>query len=131
MNILVLGKAKYTKRNFSLLRSKIRELPPVHRASLEALLRHLLHVSSHSDKNGMSVKELSTQLCYNVLGGDEVCEGEINLKVHCIDFCNVFQLIPSEEVFMEDLIQNAHALFDDRPSQWPQPAEVQTMGYIS
>ena len=38
---------EYTGDNFSVLRSKIRELHPVHRASLEALLRHLLNVSSH------------------------------------------------------------------------------------
>jgi hypothetical protein len=33
--------------------------------------------------------------------------------------CNVFQLIPSEELVVEDLIQNAHTLFDERPSQSP------------
>jgi hypothetical protein len=77
---------KYTKNNFSLIRSKIRELHPVHRASLEALLRHLLRVSFHSDKNGMTVKELSVRFCHYVLGGYEVLGGGINLKVSCIDF---------------------------------------------
>jgi hypothetical protein len=38
----------------------------------------------------MTVKELSTRLCYYVLGGYEVLEGGINLKVHCIDFLNHF-----------------------------------------
>jgi hypothetical protein len=48
MHILMSRIDEYTKNNFSLLRSKIRELHPVHRASLEALLRHLLRVASHS-----------------------------------------------------------------------------------
>jgi hypothetical protein len=67
---------KYTKNNFSLLRSKIRELHPVHRASLEALLRHLLHVASHSD-NGMTVKELSDPVLPLCPRWDEVCESEL------------------------------------------------------
>ena len=77
---------KFTEDNFSLLRSKIRKLHPVHRASLEVLLQHLLHVSSHSDKNGMSVKELSTRFGYYLLGGSEVCESssDLDLKVRCI-----------------------------------------------
>jgi hypothetical protein len=40
-----------------------------------------------------------------------------------------FQLIPSKVVVLEDLIQNAHTLFDERPSESSSPpAEVQTMG---
>jgi hypothetical protein len=64
MHILMPHIDEYSKNNFPLLRSKVLELHPVHRASLDALLRHLLHVSSHSDKNGMTVKELSTWLCH-------------------------------------------------------------------
>ena len=75
----------YTKNNFSFLRSKIRELHPVHRASLEALLRHLLNVTSHSDKNGMTVKTLSSHLCSYVLGLDTVTADGINMKARYID----------------------------------------------
>ena len=75
----------YTEDNFSLLRSKIRELHPVHRASLEALLRHLLKVASHSDKNGMTVKTLSSHLCSYVIGLDTVTADGINVKVRYID----------------------------------------------
>ncbi|KAN0140313.1 hypothetical protein V8E53_002209 [Lactarius tabidus] len=92
-------KVKYTKNTLSLLQSKIRELQPVNRASLEALLRHLLHVSSRSDKNGMTVNVLSTQICKYVLGLDKITTNETPV--------------------MEDLIQNAHTLFDEDPSQSP------------
>jgi hypothetical protein len=39
-----------------------------------------------------------------------------------------FQLIPSKALVLEDLIQNAHTLFDERPSESSPPAQVQTMG---
>ena len=76
---------EHNENNLSLLRSKIRGLHPIQRASLEALLRHLLHVTSHSDKNEMTVKELSARLCHYVLGAYEVLEDGINLKVCYID----------------------------------------------
>jgi hypothetical protein len=87
MPILILMSfiARYTENNFSLLRLKIRELHPVHRASLEALLRHLLRVASHSDKNGLTVKVLSARLWRYVLGAYEVLEGAINTKAGFID----------------------------------------------
>ena len=76
---------EYTEDNFSLLRSKIRGLRPVHRASLEALLRHLLTVASHSDKNRMTVKELAYHFYICVLGYDIKTEGGNYLKARCID----------------------------------------------
>ncbi|KAI9460478.1 Rho GTPase activation protein [Lactarius psammicola] len=98
------NRAKYTENDFSLLRSKIRELHPVHRASLGALLRHLLRVSSHSDKNAMTVEALATRFSYTVLRtGNAVLQGGVDVK----------------KLVMEDLIQNAHALFDERPSPSP------------
>jgi len=71
--------------------------------------------------------------------------------------CNLFQLIPSKNLVMEDLIQSAQTLFDERPSpsppvpppdvavststhtygslflspEFPQPAEVEAMGSIT
>ncbi|KAN0140320.1 hypothetical protein V8E53_002216 [Lactarius tabidus] len=77
---------------------KIRELHPVHRASLDALLRHLLHVASHSD-NRMTVEELSSIFRRSIFGYDA--------------------LIPLEVLVLRDLIQNVHTLFDKRPSQSP------------
>ncbi|KAH9008426.1 hypothetical protein EDB83DRAFT_2531807 [Lactarius deliciosus] len=87
------NRASYTESDCFVLRSKIRELHPVHRASLEALLRHLLRVSSHSDENAMSVKALAGQFCYTIFRGNAVLEGG--------------------KLIMEDLIENAHTLFDE------------------
>jgi hypothetical protein len=58
VHILMPRIARCTENDFSLLRSKIRELPPVHRASLGALSRHLLHLASHSDNNSMTMDTL-------------------------------------------------------------------------
>ncbi|KAH9007784.1 Rho GTPase activation protein [Lactarius deliciosus] len=53
------NRARNAENGFSLLRSRVRELPLVQRASLEALLRHLLRLSSHSGneilQDGVSV----------------------------------------------------------------------------
>ena len=76
---------KYINNNFSLLRSKIRGLHPVHRESLEALLRHLWNVASHSDKNRLTVKDLAFEFCYFVLGYDLESEDGNSLKARCID----------------------------------------------
>ncbi|KAF8265573.1 hypothetical protein EI94DRAFT_1804224 [Lactarius quietus] len=94
-------RSRNTENDFSLLQPKIRELHPVHWATLEALLQHLLRVVSHSDTNGMTVEVLSTWFCYPVLCGDEVLEGGVNRLV------------------MNDLIQNVQTLFDKRPSPSP------------
>ncbi|KAH9051873.1 hypothetical protein EDB87DRAFT_630949 [Lactarius vividus] len=97
------NRARYTENDCFVLRSKIRELHPAHRASLEALLRHLLRVSSHSDKNAMSVKALAGQFCYTILRGNAVLEGGVHVK----------------KLIMEDLIENAHTLFDERTVSSP------------
>ena len=78
--------ARYTENDCAVLRPKIRELPPTHRASLEVLLRHLLLVSSHSDKNAMTVEALANQFCYTVLRGNAVLEGGAHAKARCNDF---------------------------------------------
>ncbi|KAH8994650.1 hypothetical protein EDB83DRAFT_2559309, partial [Lactarius deliciosus] len=95
------NRARYAENDHSMLRSKIHELHPVHKASLEAVLRHLLLVSSHSDKNAMTVEALAAQFCYTVLRGNAVLEGSIHAK----------------KLVMEDLIQNAYTLFGERPPQ--------------
>ncbi|KAH9169279.1 Rho GTPase activation protein [Lactarius sanguifluus] len=63
--------------------------------------RHLLLVASHSDKNAMDVKALAVQFCYTVFRGNAVLEGGIHAK----------------KLVMEDLIENAHTLFDEHPPQ--------------
>ncbi|KAI9439451.1 Rho GTPase activation protein, partial [Lactarius psammicola] len=94
-----LNRARYAENDFSLLRSKIRELHPVHRASLQVLLRHLFRVASHSDKNAMTMEALITQFSHNVLRGNKVLQDGVDVK----------------GLVMEDLIQNAHNLFDECP----------------
>ncbi|KAI9433311.1 hypothetical protein H4582DRAFT_1001570 [Lactarius indigo] len=88
---------KYTENDFSLLRSVIRELPPVHRETLGRLSRHLSLVASHSAQNGMTAKALASQFCYAVFRGNTIVEGYVYLK----------------DSLMEDLIQNADTLFDE------------------
>ncbi|KAH8977984.1 Rho GTPase activation protein [Lactarius akahatsu] len=104
------NRARYTENDYSMLRSKIRELHSVHRVSLEALLRHLLRVASHSDVNAMTVKALATQFSYPVLRGNEVLQDGVHVK----------------SLVLEDLIQNAHTLFDEGPSLSPSPDVTET-----
>ncbi|KAH9027959.1 hypothetical protein EDB85DRAFT_79269 [Lactarius pseudohatsudake] len=99
------NKAKYTENDFSLLRSVIRELPPVHRETLRELSRHLSLVASHSDQNGMTAKALASQFCYAVFRGNTIVEGYVYLK----------------DSLMEDLILNADTLFDEPLSPHPPP----------
>ncbi|KAN0140297.1 hypothetical protein V8E53_002193 [Lactarius tabidus] len=96
-------RAKYPENDFSLLRSKIRELHPIHRASLGALLRHLLCVASYSDMNTMTVEELAARFRYAVLRGNDVLQDGVHIK----------------GLVLEDLIRNVHILFDDQPSTSP------------
>ncbi|KAN0140300.1 Rho GTPase activation protein [Lactarius tabidus] len=93
-------RANYAENDFSLLRTKIRELHPVHRPSLEALLRHLLRVASHSDTNAMTAEKLAARFQYAVLRGNEVLQDGIHIK----------------GLVLEDLLRNVHTLFDGRPS---------------
>ncbi|KAF8273042.1 hypothetical protein EI94DRAFT_1717270 [Lactarius quietus] len=88
------NRAKYAENDFSLLRTKIRENS----------LRHLLRVSSHSHKNVMNVEALAIRFSYTVLRtGNVVLQGGVDVK----------------NLVMEDLIQNAHTLFDERPAPSP------------
>ncbi|KAH9168910.1 hypothetical protein EDB89DRAFT_1551647 [Lactarius sanguifluus] len=92
--------------DLSLLRSKIGELHPVHRAALEAVLLHFLRVASHSAQNAMTVEALAAQFCYTILRGNAVLRDGVHVK----------------HLVLEDLIRNAHTLFDERPSTSPIPS---------
>ncbi|KAH9165429.1 hypothetical protein EDB89DRAFT_302679 [Lactarius sanguifluus] len=110
------NRARFTENDFSLWRSKIRELHPVHRASLGALLRHLLHVSSHSDKNAMTVEALAARFRYGVLRGGQVLQDGVHVKT----------------LVLEDLIQNANTLFNERlsPPDAVEMTSTQTYGSL-
>jgi hypothetical protein len=75
--------ASYAENDFPLLRSKIRELHPVQRASLEALLRHFLRVTSHSDKNGMTVEALTAHAYHGIFRGNRVLQDLVAAKACC------------------------------------------------
>ena len=78
--------AKYTENDCSALRSKIRELHPFHRTSLQALLRHLFRVVAHSDKNAMTLDALAARFCYTILRGNAVLEGDVHAKARFQQF---------------------------------------------
>ena len=85
IRILMSHTASYTENDCSVLRSKICRLHPVQRASLGALLRHLLRVASHSDRNAMTVEELAIEFRYAVLRGNEVVQDGVYVKARCND----------------------------------------------
>ncbi|KAH9060786.1 hypothetical protein EDB87DRAFT_1808472 [Lactarius vividus] len=104
-------KADHAANDFVVLRSKIRRLPPVHRASLKALLEHLSRIAFHADRNKMDAKNLAIVFSPVVFGEDEIPQNDL-LNVQ-----------PAKDSVMEDLIENAHTLFDERvpPSSPPLP----------
>ena len=116
VHILMPRIARCAENDFSLLRSKIRELPQVHRASLGALSRHLLNLASHSDNNSMTMDTLVDMFHYDVLRGVALRYGGVDAKARCNYTWIVFsQLTPSKSLVLKDLIQNAHTLFDEAP----------------
>ncbi|KAI9431433.1 hypothetical protein H4582DRAFT_2085110 [Lactarius indigo] len=105
-------KADHAANDFVVLRSKIRRLPPVHRASLKALLEHLSRIAFHADRNKMDAKNLAIVFSPVVFGEDEIPQNDL-LNVQ-----------PAKDSVMEDLIENAHTLFDEHvppPSSPPLP----------
>jgi RhoGAP domain len=67
-----------------LLRSKIRRLPPVHQATLKAIVEHLTRVAARSDKNKMDAKNLAIVFGSVIFGEDEMPKGGDLLSVQAI-----------------------------------------------
>ena len=88
--ILMSRIARYTANDCSALRSKIRELHPCHKASLEVILRHLFRVASRSDKNTMTLEALAARFCYTILRGNAVTEDGVHVKARIDDFSEKF-----------------------------------------
>ena len=63
---------EHAANNFTLLRSKIRRLPPIHQATLKAIVEHLARVAAHSDKNKMDPKNLAIVFGSVIFGEDEM-----------------------------------------------------------
>ncbi len=69
--------ADHAANDFVVLRSKIRRLPGVHKASLKALVEHLSRVASHAVKNKMDAKNLAIVFSPVVFGEDEIPQGDL------------------------------------------------------
>ncbi|KAG5653501.1 hypothetical protein H0H81_012711 [Sphagnurus paluster] len=91
-----------------LLRSKIRRLPPVHQATLKALLEHLARVVAFSDKNKMDPKNLAIVFGGVIFGEDDLPKGGDLMSVQSW-----------KDSVMEDLIIHAHILYDEHPNFQP------------
>ncbi|KAG1757960.1 hypothetical protein EDB19DRAFT_1660019 [Suillus lakei] len=97
-------RAEHQSNHFALLRSKIRRLPAVHRATLRALVEHLTRVTSNADKNKMDAKNLAIVFGAVIFGEDEIPKGGDLLSVQSW-----------KDTLMEDMINNAREIFEDLP----------------
>lgn len=66
----------------------MRRLPPVHQATLKAILEHLARVAAHTEKNKMDFKNLAIVFGGVIFGEDELPKGGDLLsmqswKVYC------------------------------------------------
>ncbi|KAJ6604252.1 RhoGAP domain-containing protein [Mycena vulgaris] len=95
-------RADHQSNSFVLLKSKIRRLPPVHQATLRALLEHLSRVVAFSDTNKMDAKNLAIVFGGVIFGEDEIAKTGDLLNIQT-----------SKDTLMEDLIMHAHILYDD------------------
>jgi RhoGAP domain len=83
--------AGHTANGFVLLRSKIRRLPAVHRASLKAVVEHLSRIASHAEKNKMDAKNLAIVFSPVVFGEEEISQGDL-LNVQPTKVCYISYL---------------------------------------
>ncbi|RPD58368.1 RhoGAP-domain-containing protein [Lentinus tigrinus ALCF2SS1-6] len=102
------GIDEHIANNFALLRSKIRRLPPIHQATLKALVEHLARIAAHSDKNKMDPKNLAIVFGSVIFGEDEIPKGGDLLTMQAW-----------KDSLMEDLITNAGVLFQQSGSGSP------------
>ncbi|KAH7104511.1 RhoGAP-domain-containing protein [Auriculariales sp. MPI-PUGE-AT-0066] len=91
----------HAAKGFAMLRSKIRRLPPVHQATLKAVLELLANVAAHVSSNKMDVKNLAIVFGAVIFGEDEIPKDG-----------NVLALQTWKDTVMEDLIVYARDLFD-------------------
>ncbi|KAI9429878.1 hypothetical protein H4582DRAFT_1602579 [Lactarius indigo] len=110
------NRGKYAEHYLSLLRSKIGELHPFHRAALETVAAPLACCLPFRSENTMVIKALAAQFCYTILHGNAVLQDGVHVKTTC---CNSFSLTLSKHLVLEDLIRDPHTPFDERPSPSP------------
>ncbi|KAJ7293179.1 hypothetical protein C8J57DRAFT_18129 [Mycena rebaudengoi] len=110
-------RSDHLSNNFMLLRSKIRRLPPVHQATLKAILEHLARVIALSEKNKMDAKNLAIVFGGVIFGEDEIPKGGDLLSVQTW-----------KDSLMEDLIMHAHVLYDDNAAHHSPPLPATPAG---
>lgn len=60
------------QNNFLFLRGKMRRLPPVHLATLRAVVEHLARIAANCEKNKMDAKNLAIIFGGFIFGEDDV-----------------------------------------------------------
>ncbi|KAJ7102322.1 hypothetical protein B0H15DRAFT_943256 [Mycena belliarum] len=110
-------RADHQSNNFVLLRSKIRRLPPVHQATLKAILEHLSRVVACNDRNKMDAKNLAI-----VFGGVIFGEDDIPKTGDLLNMASI------KDSLMEDLIMHAHILYDDNAAHHSPPLPATPAG---
>lgn len=126
---------EHLKNRFPLLKSKIRRLPPVHQATLKAVLEHLARVASRCAINKMDVRNLAIVFGTVIFGEDELPKNNDVLSVaafkvrlchiYTINICEIF--IHEQDTVMEDLISNATIIFEDLASKRPPPISLKSV----
>ncbi|KAF8225789.1 RhoGAP-domain-containing protein [Tricholoma matsutake] len=101
---------EHKSNNFMLLRSKMRRLPPVHQATLKAIVEHLARVVSLSEKSKMDAKNVAIVFGSVIFGEDEIPKGGDLLSVQNWN-----------DSLLEDLIMNAHTLYDEQHANHSPP----------
>ncbi|KAJ6574742.1 hypothetical protein B0H19DRAFT_1208325 [Mycena capillaripes] len=110
-------RADHQSNNFMLLRSKIRRLPPVHQATLKALVEHLARIVAFSDKNKMDAKNLAIVFGGVIFGEDDIAKGS-----------DLLTMQTAKDSLMEDLIMHAHILYDDNAMHHEPPLPATPAG---
>ncbi|KAF8634447.1 hypothetical protein AX15_000895 [Amanita polypyramis BW_CC] len=111
---------EHKANHFVLLRAKMRRLPPVHLAVLKGIVEHLARVAAFCEKNKMDAKNLAIVFGGVIFGEDELPKGGDLLSIHT-----------EKDTLMEDLISNAHIIFDDRPAQYSPPLPPTPAGELA
>ncbi|PVG02244.1 RhoGAP-domain-containing protein [Serendipita vermifera] len=108
------SREKHLSSNLAMIRGKIRRLPPIHQATLRAILEHLTKVVANAKYNKMDAKNLAVVFGPVILG-EEALSTPVDI------------LTMSKDTLMEDLISNVRMLYehsntDERPASPPLPS---------
>lgn len=80
---------EHLSNGFLLLRSKIRRLPPVHQATLKAIVEHLSRVAARAERNKMDARNLAISFGTVIFGEDDMPKGNDLLSVQNWKVCEL------------------------------------------